>query len=131
MGMRMKNLLSLGRRGVGSSCSCHYARSWLAAMLSVSVLAACVPASSRLAETAASAAPRGCRACLPNAENDAVEGVRGSGLELDVKASQQRALGDGRPEKERERLQRWRAQERLRLELHIRDHDGRFVRDAG
>jgi hypothetical protein len=131
MDMRMKNLRSRGLRGVGSSCSRHDARSWLEAMLSVSVLVACVPASSRSVETAASGVPRGCRACLPNAENDAVEGVRGSGLELDVKASQHRPLGDGRPEKERERLHRRRALERLRLELHIRDHDGRFVRDAG
>jgi hypothetical protein len=40
-------------------------------------------------------------------------------------------FGDVRLEKERETLLRQRARERLRLELDIRDHDGRSVRDGG
>jgi hypothetical protein len=40
-------------------------------------------------------------------------------------------FGDVRLEKERETLLRRRARERLRLDLDIRDHDGRSIREGG
>ena len=92
--------------GVGSRCGRHRARSWLSTLLSVSVLAACAPARLRPAPTAA-------------------------GAPLDAPAIRHRPFREVPLGTERERLLRQRAQERLRLELHIRDHDGRFVRDAG
>jgi hypothetical protein len=82
-------------------------------MLWVTLLAACAPASLRSARAVAS----------PD--------MSGSGLELDDQARQRRASGAVRLEKPHDAFLRQRAEERLRLQLHIRDHDSRIVRDGG
>jgi hypothetical protein len=109
----MKNHRSRGLRGDGSPSFRHRAPSWPLALLWVGVPAACAPASVRSTQPVASA------------------GASGSELELDAKAGEPRASGAVRLEKEHERLLRRRAEERLRLQLHIRDHDSRVVRDGG
>jgi hypothetical protein len=110
--MGMKNHRSPGLRGVSARRRRHRARSWLLTMLGLAALAACAPASVRSARAVASA------------------DTSGSGLELDAPAHR-RAPGAERLEKQHDAFLRRRAHERLRLQLHIRDHDSRIVRDGG
>lgn len=82
-------------------------------MLGVTLLAACAPASLRSARAVAS----------PD--------TSGSGFELDAQGTPPSASGAVRLEKQHGAFLRRRAEERLRLQLQIRDHDSRIVRAGG